>query len=393
MKEWIKKNRKKAMAIKIGLIALLSLVVIVMAADRFFSAATYSKGDRKMVKIVKSPQYKNGKFRNAVPWQLPSLGQNMSTMWKFMFGGKQRTPDQILPVRQVNLEHFESTDRSQLNTTWLGHSSVMINIDGYKILADPVFEKRVSIVGPSRFNGEVPLDLSQLPNIDVVIISHNHYDHLNEFSIRFLNHKTQQFIVPLGVGAQLEKWGISRGKIVELDWWQEHRVNDNLMIAATPAQHFSGRGLSDRDKTLWASFVIKGPNHSIFFSGDSGYFKGFKEIGNAYGPFDMTFMECGAYDEKWHHIHMYPEETVQAHLDVKGKVLHPIHWGTFNLALHAWFDPMKRLSDAAALMKVEIATPVVGDTTVYGQYIPSQKWWQPLHQNKVKHQVKQPKVI
>ncbi|MCP4150781.1 MAG: hypothetical protein GY757_23750 [bacterium] len=299
-------------------------------------------------------------------------------MWKFVTSDTERSPKETLPVRSVDLETFSRPVTDGLSAAWLGHSSLMINIDGYKILADPVFEKKVSIVGPTRFNGDVPLDIDKLPEIDVVIVSHNHYDHLNKYSIQSLNSRTKVFIVPLGVGAELEGWGVSRDKIVELDWWEEYLVDENLKIAATPAQHFSGRGLSDRDKTLWASWAIQAPNHSVFFSGDSGYFDGFKKIGEKYGPFDMTFIECGAYNEKWHHIHMYPEETVQAHLDLKGKLLHPIHWATFNLSLHAWYEPMVRLTTAAEAANVKTALPIVGETTVYNHYTPSTKWWESL---------------
>ncbi len=167
-----------------------------------------------------------------------------------------------------------------------------------------------------------------------------------------------------------------RDKIIELDWWEEYKVDENLLIAATPAQHFSGRGLTDRDETLWASWVIRAPHHKIYFSGDSGYFDGFKKIGEKYGPFDMTFLETGAYNEKWHHIHMYPEETVQAHVDLRGRVLHPIHWATFNLSLHSWYDPMERLTKAADSLEVVTSTPVVGETTIYDGYIPQKKWWE-----------------
>lgn len=183
------------------------------------------------------------------------------------------------------------------------------------------------------------------------------------------------FVVPLGVGAELTGWGVSQGKIVEFDWWQEFETGTGLKIAATPAQHFSGRGLSDRDKTLWVSYVIRGPRHKIFFSGDSGYFDGFKQIGEKYGPFDMTFIECGAYNQKWHHIHMFPEETVQAHLDLRGKILHPIHWGTFNLSLHPWYEPMQRVVQAAESVNVKTALPVVGETTILGGRIPDRRWW------------------
>jgi L-ascorbate metabolism protein UlaG (beta-lactamase superfamily) len=327
-------------------------------------------------KIVSSPQYKDGKFDDMGKVLNMSFADYASATWEFLFTRNDRTPHTELPVKQVDLSHFKNKGSDQLNVTWLGHSSLMINIDGYKILTDPVFEKRISIFGPTRFNGDVPLAIQQIPEIDVVIISHDHYDHLNKFSVQRLIEKSNKFIVPLAVGDLLSNWGVPAGKIVELDWWQEHRLDQKLMVAATPAQHFSGRGITDRNKTLWASWIIKTPSYNLFFSGDSGYFAGFKQIGDRYGPFDMTFIECGAYGKSWPKVHMFPEQTVQAHLDLKGTVLHPIHWGTFNLALHPWYEPMIRLSAAADLRNIKIATPVVGGTTVYGSSIRSTRWWE-----------------
>jgi len=327
-------------------------------------------------KIEDSPQYKDGKFNDMGNALDMSFTDYVSTTWDFLFTRNHRTPNTELPVKQVDLSHFNSRGSDQLNVTWLGHSSLMINIDGYKILIDPVFEKRISVFGPTRFSGDVPLDIQQIPKIDAVLISHDHYDHLNKFSVQHLIDKSNKFIVPLAVGAQLIDWGVPRDKIVELDWWQEYRFDQKLMVAATPAQHFSGRGITDRNKTLWASWVIETPFHKLFFSGDSGYFEGFKQIGDRYGPFDMTFIECGAYGKSWPKVHMFPEQTVQAHLDLKGNVLHPIHWSTFNLALHPWYEPMERLTAAADFKSVKIATPVVGDTTVYGTSIPAARWWE-----------------
>lgn len=299
-----------------------------------------------------------------------------STAWDFFFKENDRRPDRALPVHPVDLSHFNRSGADQLNVTWLGHSSLMINIDGYKVLTDPVFEKKVSILGPTRFNGDVPLDIHQLPTIDVVIISHDHYDHLNKYSINVLNEKTEQFVVPLGVGARMAKWGVSPDKITELDWWAEYRFDQNLTITATPAQHFSGRGLTDRNRTLWASWVIATPWHNLFFSGDSGYFDGFKIIGEKYGPFDMTFIECGAYNESWSDVHMFPEQTVQAHLDLGGDILHPVHWGTFNLSIHPWYEPMQRATAAAVSANVKLATPIVGETTIYNKAVTMDRWWQ-----------------
>jgi L-ascorbate metabolism protein UlaG (beta-lactamase superfamily) len=327
-------------------------------------------------KIEGSPEYKDGKFKDMGTALNLSFTEFASTTWDFLFSGNHRTPDTELPVKQVDLSHFNSPDSGQLNVTWLGHSSLMINIDGYKILTDPVFEKRISIFGPTRFNGAVPIEIQQMPQVDIVLISHDHYDHLNKFSVQHLMHKSNKFIVPLHVGAYLVDWGVPRDKIVELDWWQEHRLDSNLMVAATPALHFSGRGITDSNKTLWASWVIQTPFHNLFFSGDSGYFEGLKQIGDKYGPFDMTFVECGAYGKSWPKVHMFPEQTVQAHLDLKGNVLHPIHWGTFNLALHPWYEPMERLTAAAEYKNVKVATPIAGETTIYGESIPIARWWE-----------------
>jgi L-ascorbate metabolism protein UlaG (beta-lactamase superfamily) len=370
----MKKSLKKLL--KIGTIFIIFLGSTVFIINQSCSSAMHNSGGNQMNKIEQSAQFHDGKFRNTTPWEQLSPGDYVSTMWDFLLKKDQRTPDSELPQKPVDLHYFSESSENQLNVTWLGHSSLMINLDGYKILTDPVFESKISFFGPTRYNGDIPLDIEQLPDIDVVIISHNHYDHLNKFSIQFLNDKTKKFIVPLAVGAQLESWSIPAEKIVELDWWETLKINSNFEITATPAQHFSGRSLTDRDETLWASFVVKGPLHKIFYSGDSGYFKGFKQIGETYGPFDMTFIETGAYNKKWHHIHMFPEETVQAHIDLKGNTLHPIHWGTFNLSLHSWFEPMQRLVNAADSHSVKVATPIVGETTLFKEYIPKKKWWE-----------------
>ena len=362
----------KIIKINVGVIVISGLSL--MLINQSCISARYKSGDTKMQKIENSSHYHDGNFKNSGEWHYSPL-EFTSTMWDFLFKKDHRTPETELPRQQADLKYFKCNDKDKLNVTWLGHSSLMINLDGYKILTDPVFESKVSFFGPRRYNGDVPLETNDLPNIDIIIISHNHYDHLNKFSIQLLKDKTSKFIVPLAVGAQLEDWGVPRSKIVEMDWWENLKINSNLEITATPAQHFSGRGLTDRNKTLWASFVIKGPIHKIFYSGDSGYFSGFKQIGEIYGPFDMTFIETGAYNEKWHFIHMFPEETVQAHLDLNGKVLHPIHWGTFNLSLHSWFEPMQRLTEKADMLNVVTATPVVGETTIFEEYIPNTKWW------------------
>ena len=322
-----------------------------------------------------SPFLAGGRF-NGQPVKLEmSTCEIVSGVWSYLSNANNGSPTAELPVKPLVPSFFTDPGGNQLNATWLGHSSLLINMDGYRLVTDPVFEKRVSPLGPTRFNGAVPLDIHQVPRIDAVIISHDHYDHLNKHSVQQLAPKTHRFVVPLGVGALLVKWGIPAEKTIELGWWEEYRFDENLTIAATPAQHFSGRGLTDRNRTLWASWVVRSPFHNIFFSGDSGYFDGFKRIGDTYGPFDMTFIECGAYNQAWSQVHLFPEQTVQAHLDLKGRILHPIHWGTFNLALHPWYEPMERLAAAAKAAGIRTATPVPGETTISPAKIPGSQWW------------------
>ncbi len=361
---------------KIILFIIIVLGAGVILIDNIFSAAQYDKSDRRIEKIVRSSQYLNGKFHNKVRYKSPSFGEGVSMLWKFIRNDQQTKPGGPIPSTEVTLSYFQKNRQDGLYTAWLGHSSVLINIEGYRILTDPVLERKISILGPSRFKGELPLQIDQIPDLDMILITHNHYDHLNRYSIEKLHDRCPRFLVPLGVGAQLEKWGVPREKITEMDWWESVQVDDNLTVTMTPSQHFSGRGLSDKDVTLWGSYVVKTVKHSVFFSGDSGYFDGFKEIGERYGPFDITFLECGAYNERWQPVHMFPEETVQAHLDLKGKILHPIHWGTFNLSLHAWNDPMIRILKEAEQQKVILATPIAGELLIYGRIIPTQRWWE-----------------
>ena len=326
-------------------------------------------------KIMNSPQYHDGKFKGDVEALTMTAKDWATSTWRFLFERNHQTPDEPLTMRPVDISFFNDRTKNQLSSTWLGHSSLMINMDGYRILTDPVFENKLTFMGPTRFNKDIPINPEQLQDIDLVLISHDHYDHLSKSSIQVLAPVTDLFIVPLSVGKRLVAWGVPENKIIELDWWETHRLDVGLTITATPARHFSGRGIGDRNSTLWASYVVSSPGFRVFYSGDSGYFPGFREIGEKYGPFDMTFLECGAYNESWHFVHMFPEETVKAHLDLKGRVLHPIHWGTFNLSLHPWYDPMQRLVTAAGQNHIETATPMAGETIVYGKGDRGSSWW------------------
>ena len=346
----------------------------IFTINTVLSAAQYDQGDHPLNKIQASPQYKDGKFTNPKVLEMnPSFGM----LKKYLFGKEQRSPDDTLPQNQIDLNLLESADSSYLKVTNAGHSSLLIHMDGYRILTDPVYEAKISPMGPTRFNQDIPIDPTELKDIDVVVISHNHYDHLNKYSIKTIHPEVTRFIVPLGVGAQLEKWGVPREKITELDWWDSFDFDEKLTITSTPSQHFSGRGLTDRNETLWTSYVIASLDHNIYFSGDSGYFDGFKTIGEKFGPFDIAFMECGAYNTEWADVHMFPGETVQASLDLKAHYVWPIHWGTYNLALHDWFDPMKRVTMAAEANGVRLLTPIFGQVIEYPGRMQTEKWWAP----------------
>ncbi len=327
-------------------------------------------------RITSSPQFENQKFSGGIKALTMTTKDYITSTWQFIFKKNNQTPTDPLPMQEVNLSYFNTPQKDTLSSTWLGHSSLLIRIGQYKIITDPVFEKKVSFVGPKRFNKEYPIVPEQLTDIDLIIISHDHYDHLNKDTIQRLAPMTKAFIVPLAVGKRLVSWGIPENKITELDWWENYKFDNQLTITSTPAQHFSGRGINDRNKTLWSSWVIQTPEYKLFFSGDSGFFNGFKKIGDKFGPFDMTFLECGAYNKLWRGVHMFPEETVQAHIDLKGKTLHPIHWGTFNLSLHPWYEPMQRLKKAATANHIQIATPMAGQTVEYNSIPYGSDWWQ-----------------
>ena len=318
---------------------------------------------------------RNGRFENFEKYIWPTAGEYLSSLRDWIFGKEERVPKIQLPQYQVDIAKFISCKSSCLKSAWLGHSSMLINIDGFIILTDPLFVRYATPLGPVKFNKRLPLHAENVPPIDVVIISHNHHDHLNAYTIKKIKDKVKKFCVPLGVGDSLLRWGVGKDKISEFDWWDEVTLDDQFTIAATPAQHFSGRKINDRDKTLWASWVVKTNQHKIFFSGDSGYSSSFKDIGAEHGPFDATFMECGAYDRRWRHIHMYPEETVQAHIDLRGKFLHPIHWGTFNLSLHSWYEPIERLLTKAEELNIATVIPRIGELINYEIDLQKGNWW------------------
>jgi L-ascorbate metabolism protein UlaG (beta-lactamase superfamily) len=318
---------------------------------------------------------KNQRFENLIPTVMDMNGESMFSMLKeYIKGNPKRRPTNTVPIERVRLP----LQASDPKLTWFGHSTFLVEMDGKTILIDPMFGRAPSpfpLFGAGRFSKSLPLKLEDLPEIDIVLISHDHYDHLDHGSINKIKHKVKQFIVPLGVGSHLGRWGVNTDKIQELNWWDELTL-EKFTFACTPARHFSGRNVTNRNSTLWCSWVIKGQQTSLFFSGDSGYGPHFKEIGEKYGPFELTLMECGQYDRRWEAIHMFPEQTVQAHVDVKGKWMIPIHWGAFTLSFHDWTDPIERVTKAAFENDVLISTPKIGESVSIGsEEYPQSVWW------------------
>ncbi|WP_346989038.1 MBL fold metallo-hydrolase [Bacillus sp. SW7] len=287
----------------------------------------------------------------------------------------------LRPIKNLPIVLSNKDNESLESVTWFGHSASLLKIEGKTLLLDPMFGDASSpfpLFNSKRYSGAFSLEREDLQEIDAIIISHNHYDHLNYKSIMQLKNRAKHFYVPTGVAQYLMKWGVSPSKISEHNWWDEIAF-DNIKLVCTPARHFSRRGMTDRDCSLWCSWLILGQETKVFFSGDSGYAPHFKEIGDKYGPFDLTLMECGQYDPRWSAIHMLPEETVQAHIDVKGELLLPIHWGAFTLALHEWSDPIERVTKEANRLEVKITTPQIGESiTLKSTDYPRYAWWRKI---------------
>ena len=317
------------------------------------------------------------KFENQIPTPMNMGVKSIASMLKDAFTTANRRPAAAISVKSFQQDQSDTVSRPS-QVTWFGHSAFYLEIEGKRLLFDPMFGSRpspFSWAGTKRYSRNRSVQPENFSEIDAIILSHDHYDHLDYNSIQNLKDKTPRFIVPLGVRKRLIKWGVPSEKITEHDWWNEVEFN-GLTLACTPARHFSGRGLFDRNTTLWCSWVIAGQETRIYYSGDSGYGPHFKEIGEKYGPFDLTLMECGQYDERWSTIHMRPEETVQAHLDLRGRLLIPVHWAAFTLAFHSWTDPVERVTKAASKNLVNVSTPRIGETVlIRSKEYPESPWW------------------
>ena len=318
---------------------------------------------------------KGKKFLNPIPTEEAGFGKMIPILKEYSSNKAENTPKQEIGPFKTDLSVYKTQPGSGLRITLIGHSSLLIEIDGKRILTDPVWSERVSFLsfmGPKRFF-QPPLSLNDLPPPDAVIISHDHYDHLDKQTIKFFKGSAVPFFCSLGVGRHLTRWGIEANYITEMDWGDAVMIGTDVNVTATPARHFSGRGIIGRNETLWSSFVIRGPEHNIFFGADSGWFPGFKDIGDAFGPFDLTMLEIGAYGKYWPDIHIGPDNASNAHLALKGKLMMPIHWGTFNLAPHAWYEPIERLVGYAKEKGIQLFVPEPGKPTEVKEFISG--WW------------------
>lgn len=357
---------------KILLIIVIALVVIsiiafnlVLLLPQFGRIPDYDKDE----KIQNSKQFRNGSFHNEGMIEMKMNGSKFRKMLKAFFSSPpNKRPPKDLKISDKSLIKFDRPLNNLTQLTWFGHSAMMIDIEGKRILLDPLFSENASpfSFGVSRFENAIHLDdsdLAKLGKIDAVIISHDHFDHLDYPTIKKINHQVGHYFVPLAVGEHLRKWGVEDSRITELDWWDEVGYL-GLSLACTPGQHFSGRDPRHRNSALWCSWVIAGGNQRIFFSGDSGYFSGFAQIGEKYGPFDLAIMECGQYNELWHEIHMMPEESVQAALDLKAKQMLPVHNSAFSLSIHSWNEPLNRAYAEADKRQFSILKVIPGESFI-----------------------------
>jgi L-ascorbate metabolism protein UlaG (beta-lactamase superfamily) len=370
-------SRKKMILYLLSLLIVLSLGITLFINLYPSFGGNPTKEEKENYKSFKN--YVNGKFVDEVPTNLNMSLSNVLSMAKdSIVGAKDRNPNSEIPIDLIDWNKIKSEKDS---LTWLGHSAYLISIDNKKILIDPMLSPMaspVSFAGSKRYKYSEDMNniIDEMPFIDAVFISHDHYDHLDYQSIVKLESKVSHFLVPLGVSNHLIRWGVPKEKITELNWWNEMEYQE-LTVALTPSRHFSGRGIFNTDTTLWGGWVILGKNMRLYTSGDGGYGPHFKEIGKKYGPFDITLIEGGQYDKRWANIHMIPEQSVQANLDVNGKNMMLMHWGSFTLAYHGWKEPIERALMEAEKLEVNLITPKIGQTVLLDSdlNISYSTWW------------------
>jgi L-ascorbate metabolism protein UlaG (beta-lactamase superfamily) len=364
LKRWI----LRGIAIGFGLVVILALAALVLGWRSFGHLAEGPRQER----VRRSPNWNDGHFVNPQPLVNDAWG----TLTGLLGASEHVTPDAPLPAFSGHAERFATPPASGLRVTWFGHSSLLVEIDGHRVLTDPVWSERVTPipgVGPKRWNPP-EISIPELPAIDAVVISHDHYDHLDEPTVVALNERKVRFFVPLGVGAHLAYWGVPEERITDLDWWERAKVGD-LELVCAPARHASGRAAWDKDATLWAGWALVGPKHRAYYSGDTGLFPAMREIGEKLGPFDVTMIETGQYHRSWPDWHIGPEQAVAAHTMLKGRVMLPVHWGLLGLAYHSWTEPIERVLVAAKQANVNVVAPKPGES-LEPEAAPSlERWW------------------
>ena len=338
----------------------------------------------RLERMQASQMWQDNSFRNRHPI-LPGLRDRdgpRPTLKEFLFGGGRRAPKGPLPVHDPRAAWLKPPDTG-LRATWLGHSTVLLEMDGARVLTDPVWGARASpsrIAGPKRYQ-PVPVALKALPPVDVVVISHDHYDHLCFPTIRALARQNVPFVTSLGVGAHLQAWGVAPERITELDWWESHTVpGTGLTVTAAPSQHFSGRGLKDRNATLWSSMVMRSERHGVFFSGDTGLTTEYAAIRERLGPFDLVMLEVGAFHPAWGDIHLGPEHALEALELLGGGAFLPVHWGTFSLALHDWDEPAETVLKLGTQQGRQLVMPRLGEAVEPARVEGVTPWWRGVDQ-------------
>jgi L-ascorbate metabolism protein UlaG (beta-lactamase superfamily) len=357
-----------------GVGIVIGVCVLVLLVESWQALGHGADGARRL-RVQQSPRWHAGVFTNPEP-----LVNDMASAFLGMLDRSPAvTPVLPLPIASVEPERFDTAPASGLRVTWFGHSSALVEIDGHQVLTDPAWSDRASPsiwVGPERWYPP-PFEPRRLQRLERVLISHDHYDHLDRGTILTLLETPAKFVVPLGVGAHLAYWGVPEDRIVELDWWQKETLGD-LELVCTPARHASGRHILDKDHTLWAGYALVGPKHRVYFSGDTGLFRSLLEIGERLGPFDLTMIEVGQYNPSWPDWHIGPEQALKAHHAVRGKVFLPIHWGLFTLAYHGWTEPIERVFTAAPLTNTRVVAPRPGQSIEPDLPFENERWWPDL---------------
>ncbi|MBN1185017.1 MAG: MBL fold metallo-hydrolase [Bacteroidales bacterium] len=360
------------------LIAAVIIIVLIFLVHILFRNETFGKKPSafEMKNLAKSSFHNGNKFLNK---QTISMKIHIIEVWKDYRKSRRiiKKPEFKVPVNKLTREDFKGNPSQKLKVIWLGHVGMLLDLDGLRILVDPVLGLRASPIswaGVKRLH-ETPLEISEIPEIDILLLSHDHYDHMDMPTLKSFRGKNTKFLVPLGVKATLLQWGILSQNIVEMDWHETFTLN-NTQFISIPCQHFSGRRFNNRDKTLWCSWAVKGKHGSFFHSGDTGFFDGYKDIGEKYGPFDLAMIGIGAYNRLWAQIHTFPEEAAKVHEFIRAKQLLPIHWGTFNLAFHSYLEPVMRLLECAKEKEIKLILPEIGERVDIENYRQDGYWWE-----------------